>query len=67
MVRRLSIHDVDGDLHKDSGGSGGIQLDASSAGGTFDRVVIAGNRIENVARAAASSSSARPAGAARGG
>jgi hypothetical protein len=49
-VRRLSIHDVDGDLQKDSGGSGGIQLDASGVGGRFDRVLIAGNRIENVAR-----------------
>jgi hypothetical protein len=63
-VRRLSIHDVDGDLHKDSGGSGGIQLDASDVGGRFDRVVIAGNRIENVARSgifiAGAASGSRP-------
>jgi hypothetical protein len=48
-VRNVSIHDVDGDLKKDSGGSGGIQVDTSS-GGRFDGLRIIGNRIENVSR-----------------
>jgi hypothetical protein len=48
-VRNLSIHDVDGDLSKDSGGSGGIQVDASS-GGRFDGLRLLSNRIENVSR-----------------
>jgi hypothetical protein len=48
-VRDLSVHDVDGDLRKDSGGSGGIQVDASS-GGRFDGLRLLANRIENVSR-----------------
>lgn len=48
-VRNLSIHDVDGDLRKDSGGSGGIQVDAIS-GGRFDDLRLVANRIEKVSR-----------------
>lgn len=48
-VRNLHIHDVDGDLRKDSGGSGGIQVDATS-GGRFDGLRLFANRIENVSR-----------------
>jgi hypothetical protein len=51
-VRDLWVHDVAGDLHKDSGGSGGIQVDAvgSTVRGRFDGVQILDNRIEHVAR-----------------
>ena len=48
-VRNLWIHDVGGDLRKDSGGSGGIQVDAVS-GGRFDGLRLLANRIENVSR-----------------
>jgi Right handed beta helix region len=51
-LERLDIHDVDGNLSKDTGGSGGIQLDAlgTSPDGRFDGVTITDNQIENVSR-----------------
>ena len=49
VVRKLFIHDVDGDLRKDSNGSGGIQVDVSG-GGRFDGLLIEDNRIEDVSR-----------------
>ncbi len=51
-VRDVWIHDVAGDLHKDLGGSGGIQVDAAGSGpqGRFDGVQILDNRIERVSR-----------------
>ena len=61
-VRRLYIHDVEGDLAKDSGGSGGIQVDGVG-GGRFDGLVIEHNRIEDVSRSGIfldTSSGARP-------
>ncbi len=48
-IRGVSIHNVDGDLKKDLGGSGGIQVDTLS-GGRFDGLQLVGNRIENVSR-----------------
>ena len=48
-VRELWIHDVDGDLAKDSNGSGGIQVDVFG-GGRFDELLIERNRIEDVSR-----------------
>jgi hypothetical protein len=48
-VRGLYVHDVDGDLAKDSGGSAGIQVDVSG-GGRFDGLVIERNRIADVSR-----------------
>jgi len=61
-VRRLFVHDVEGDLAKDAGGSGGIQVDAW-AGGRFDGVRIEKNRIEDVSRSGifvAADAGARP-------
>lgn len=51
-LEKLSIHDVDGNLTKDSGGSGGIQLDAlgTSPAGRFDGVTVTDNQIDNVSR-----------------
>jgi hypothetical protein len=51
-VRNLWVHDVAGDLAKDFGGSGGIQVDVTGTNplGRFDGVQIVGNRIEHVAR-----------------
>jgi len=48
----LYVHDVDGDLAKDSGGSAGIQLDAlgTSPAGRFDGVTVSHDRIDNVSR-----------------
>jgi hypothetical protein len=52
LVQDLFIHGVTGDLSKDTGGSGGIQLDAlgTSPYGRFDGVLIRDNRIDNVSR-----------------
>jgi Right handed beta helix region len=51
-LEKLYIHDVDGDLTKDSGGSGGIQLDAlgTAPDGQFDGITINDNQIDNVSR-----------------
>lgn len=49
IVRRLYVHDVEGDLAKDSQGSGGIQVDVAG-GGRFEGLVIERNRIEDVSR-----------------
>lgn len=50
-VRRMYIHDVDGDLDKGTGGSGGILADAAGKPPTrFDGLLIADNRIERVSR-----------------
>jgi hypothetical protein len=50
-ARDLYIHDVGGNLDKDTGGSGGIQVDSTGPGpGRFDGLTIAGNRIEDVSR-----------------
>ncbi len=51
-VRNTWVHDVAGDLNKDLGGSGGIQVDATGSGpqGRFDGVQIVDNRIERVSR-----------------
>ena len=48
----LSIHDVDGNLSKDTGGSGGIQLDAlgTAPDGRFDHITITDNHIDDVSR-----------------
>lgn len=52
LVHNLFIHNVAGNLAKDTGGSGGIQVDAlgSSPTGRFDGLVIARNHIVDVAR-----------------
>ena len=44
------IHDVGGNLDKDGGGSGGIQVDSEGPGGRFRHLVIADNRIRDVSR-----------------
>ncbi len=51
-IRDLSVHDVDGSLKKDTGGSGGIQVDAlgSSPAGRFNDVTITGNQVVHVSR-----------------
>jgi hypothetical protein len=50
-VRNLHIHDVGGNLDKDTGGSGGIQVDSTGPGaGRFRGLVIEDNRIEDVSR-----------------
>jgi hypothetical protein len=51
-VHDVWVHDVAGDLHKDLGGSGGIQVDTTGTAplGRFDGVQIVDNRIEHVAR-----------------
>jgi hypothetical protein len=50
-VRDLWIHDVQGDLSKDAGGSGGIQVDVLGPEPTrFDDLLIARNRIADVSR-----------------
>jgi hypothetical protein len=50
-LRRLHVHDVDGDLAKDAGGSGGIQVDVIGAEPTrFDDLLIERNRIADVSR-----------------
>lgn len=51
-LEKLNIHDVDGNLTKDTGGSGGIQLDAlgTSPDGRFDDVTISDNQIDHVSR-----------------
>jgi hypothetical protein len=51
-VHDVWVHDVAGDLHKDFGGSGGIQVDVTGTAplGRFDGVQIVDNRIEHVAR-----------------
>jgi hypothetical protein len=48
-VRKLFIHDVQGDLAKDGNGSGGIQVDVFGSG-RFDGLLIERNRIEDVSR-----------------
>lgn len=52
ILQDLYIHDVDGNLDKDTEGSGGIQLDAlgTSPNGRFDNVQILDNQIDNVSR-----------------
>jgi hypothetical protein len=54
MVRRLFIHHVEGDMSKDGGGSGGIQVDVVGAPREpvqrFAGLRIENNRIEEVAR-----------------
>jgi hypothetical protein len=53
-VRRLYIHHVEGDMSKDQGGSGGIQVDVVGTPQTpvqrFAGLRIVGNRIHEVAR-----------------
>jgi hypothetical protein len=50
-VRRLFIHDVQGDLAKDAGGSGGIQVDVLGPEPTrFDGLLIERNLIADVSR-----------------
>jgi hypothetical protein len=50
-LRRLHVHDVEGDLAKDANGSGGIQIDVlGGPPARFDRVLIERNRIEDVSR-----------------
>jgi hypothetical protein len=50
-VRDLHVHDVGGNLDKDTGGSGGIQVDSTGPGvGRFRGLVIEDNRIEDVSR-----------------
>lgn len=50
-IRRLHVHDVDGDLAKDAGGSGGIQADVLGPEPTrFDDLLIERNRIADVSR-----------------
>ena len=51
-LEKLFIHDVDGDLQKDTGGTGGIQLDAlgTTPYGRFDQITISDNQIDNVSR-----------------
>ena len=52
-VRDLNVHDVDGELVKDVGGSGGVQVDTSSSGpgvGRFDGLSIESNTIAYVSR-----------------
>jgi hypothetical protein len=51
-LEKLDIHDVDGNLTKDTEGSGGIQLDAlgTSPDGQFDDITITHNQIDNVSR-----------------
>jgi hypothetical protein len=45
------VHDVGGNLDKDTGGSGGIQVDSTGPGqGRFEGLTIEGNRIEDVSR-----------------
>jgi hypothetical protein len=48
-VSGLYVHDVDGDLAKDSNGSGGIQVDVRG-GGRFAGLIIERNRIADVSR-----------------
>jgi len=48
-IRNMVIHDVGGDLDKDAGGSGGIQVD-SAAGGRLPGLEISGNAIRDVSR-----------------
>ena len=51
VVRDNLIHDVGGNLDKDGGGSGGIQVDSAGPGtGRFQRLVIEDNRIRDVSR-----------------
>ncbi len=50
-VRGVRIHDVQGDLAKDAGGSGGIQVDVAGPAPThFDDLLIEGNVIADVSR-----------------
>ena len=50
-VRDNRIHDVGGNLDKDGGGSGGIQVDSTGPGtGRFRHLVIEDNRISDVSR-----------------
>jgi Right handed beta helix region len=50
-VRGMRIHDVQGDLAKDAGGSGGIQVDVLGPAPThFDNLLIERNLIEDVSR-----------------
>ncbi len=51
-LERLYIHDVDGDLTKDTGGSGAVQLDAvgTSPNGRFADITVTGNQIADVSR-----------------
>ncbi len=50
-VRGMRIHDVQGDLAKDAGGSGGIQVDVLGPSPThFDDLLIERNVIEDVSR-----------------
>ena len=48
-LRHLYVHDVEGDLAKDSNGSGGIQVDVFG-GARFDGLLIERNRVEDVSR-----------------
>lgn len=50
-LRDLHVHDVGGNLDKDTGGSGGIQVDSTGPGaGRFRGLVIEDNRVEDVSR-----------------
>ena len=50
-VRRMRIHDVGGDLSKDAGGSGAIQIDLVGDGAErFEDMLITRNRIFEVSR-----------------
>lgn len=51
-LENLSIHEVDGDLRKDSQGSAGIQVDALGTAplGRFDGLSVVDNQVENVSR-----------------
>ena len=50
-LRRLHVHDVEGDLSKDANGSGGIQVDVlGGPPARFDGLLIEGNVVEDVSR-----------------
>ncbi|MFN8111846.1 MAG: right-handed parallel beta-helix repeat-containing protein [Solirubrobacterales bacterium] len=49
-IRSNIVRNVGGNLDKDGGGSGGIQIDSEGADGRFRHLVIADNRIRNVSR-----------------
>ncbi len=65
-IHELRIHDVGGNLDKDGGGSGGIQVDAEGEGGSLPPPRHRRQPDHATSAAAASSSSARPTATGRG-